>query len=293
MAGGRVAYRVMITPRAALSGRGVIRDRHPDRASALVDAELGILLSYEESFDGQPLKFAELTDLLLNPTAAAEPGQFLPPPGMPVRDGGPPQDRSYARPGVVSQAAGLVAAPVAAAIGFAARHLVRGSPGPSAEAADEAGIPVPPRATDRGQLTPLTDDLVHLLYRTGLPPQAFTATAHERTDGAGITRMTAALRAELPAAIDGIFGPDQLWNAFGEQIPEQIYEISRLTVAMPGRYRIDHLAGGPPTKPQTIACDGERLWKVYPPVKAARLAVGLGVAGVAALTGWLQKRPRR
>jgi hypothetical protein len=67
-----------------------------------------------------------------------------------------------------------------------------------------------------------------------------------------------------PPAIDGIFGPDQLWSAFGEQFPERIYQISRLTVAMPGRYRIDHLAGGQPTKPQTIACDGERLWKVYP-----------------------------
>jgi outer membrane lipoprotein-sorting protein len=264
VAGGRVAYRVMITPRAARSGRGVIRDRHPDRGSALVDAELGILLSYEETFDGQPLKFAELTDLLLDPPAAAEPGQFLPPPGMPARDGGPPQDRGHPLPGVVSQAAGLVAAPVAAAIGFAARHLVRSSPGPSAQAADEAGIPVLPRATDRARLTPLTDDLVNLLYRTGLPPQVFTATAHERTDGAGITRMVAALRADLPSAIDGIFGPDQLWSAFGQQIPERIYEISRLTVAMPGRYRIDHLAGGQPTRPQTIACDGERLWKVYP-----------------------------
>src|ERR1022692_4016884 len=121
--GGRVAYRVMITPRAALSGRGAIRGRHPDRVSALVDAELGILLSYEEIFDGRQLKFAELTDLLLDPPAAAGPGQFLPPPGMPVRDDGPPRDHNYALPGVVGQAARLVAGPAAAAIGFAARHL--------------------------------------------------------------------------------------------------------------------------------------------------------------------------
>jgi outer membrane lipoprotein-sorting protein len=266
--GGRVAYRVMITPRAALSGRGAIRGRHPDRVSALVDAELGILLSYEEIFDGRQLKFAELTDLLLDPPAAAGPGQFLPPPGMPVRDSQRPGERiggrGHALPGVAAQAARLVAWPAAAAIGFAARHLGQDSPGPSTQAADEAGIPVAPRATDRAQLTPLTDDLVNLLYRTGLPPPAFTATAHERTDGAGLKRMGAALRASLPPAIDGIFGPDQLWSAFGEQFPERIYQISRLTVAMPGRYRIDHLADGQPTKPQTIACDGERLWKVYP-----------------------------
>jgi outer membrane lipoprotein-sorting protein len=262
--GGRVAYRVIVTPRSALSGGGVIRNRHPDQASALVDAELGILLSYEEIFDDRQLKIAELTDVLLDPPAAAEPGQFLPPAGMPVRDGTRPNDRDYALPGVVGQAARLVAGPAAAAIGFAARHLGQGSPGPFAQAADEAGIPVAARATDRAQLTPLTDDLVNLLYRTGLPPQAFTATAHEWTDGAGLKRMGAALRASLPSAIDGIFGPDQLWSAFGEQFPERIYQIRRLTVAMPGRYRIDRLAGGQPHEPQTIACDGERLWKVYP-----------------------------
>jgi hypothetical protein len=132
-------------------------------------------------------------------------------------------------------------------------------------------IPVAPRATDQAQLTPLTDDLVNLLYRTGLPPSAFTATAHEWTDGAGLKRMGAALRASLPPAIDGIFGPDQLWSAFGEQFPERIYQISRLTVAMPGRHRIDRLAGAQPHEPVTIACDGERLWKVYP----NRVATGL------------------
>jgi outer membrane lipoprotein-sorting protein len=266
--GGRGAHRVMATPRAPLAGGGVIRRRHPDQVSALVDAELGILLSYEEMFDGRQLKIAELTDVLIDPPEVAEPAQFLPPAAIPVRGSDQPGDRDgarhYAVPGVVSQAARLVAGPAAAAIGFAVRHLGPGPPDPFAQAADEAEIPVASRATDRAQLTPLTDDLVNLLYRTGLPPQAFTATAHEWTDGAGITRMGAALRAELPSAIDGIFGPDQLWSAFGEQIPERIYEISRLTVAIPGRYRIDHLAGGPPTKPQTIACDGERLWKVYP-----------------------------
>jgi outer membrane lipoprotein-sorting protein len=252
--GGRAAYRVMLTPRAALSGGGVIRNRHPDRASALVDAELGILLSYEETFDGQQLKIAELTDVLLDPPAAADPGQFLPPAGIPVRDdvrtGERPDAPKYAIPSVVGQAARLVAGPAAAAIGFAARHLGRSSPDPFAQAADEAGIPVAPGATDRAQLTPLTDDLVNLLYRTGLPPQAFTATAHEWTDGAGVKRMGAALRAALPPAIDGIFGPDQLWSAVGEQFPERIDQIHRLTVAMPGRYRIDHLAGGQPTSPR-------------------------------------------
>jgi outer membrane lipoprotein-sorting protein len=266
--GSRDAYHVTITPRAPLAGGGVIRRRHPDHASALVDAELGILLRYEETFDGQQLKIAELTDVRLDPPAAAEPGQFLPPAGRPVRDSDQPGDRAgtrhYAAPGVVGQVARLVAGPAAAAIGFAARHMPRESPGPGTQADGEPGMPGTGRATDPAQLMPLTDDLVNLLYRTGLPPQAFTAIAHEWTEGAVVMRMGAALRASLPPVIDGIFGPDQLWSAFGDLYPERIHQISRLTVAMPGRYRIDRLAGPQPHEPTTTACDGERLWKVYP-----------------------------
>jgi hypothetical protein len=258
----------MVTPRAALSGSGLIRRRHPDRASALVDAELGILLSYEEMFDGRQLKIAELTDVLIDPPEAAEPGQFLPPAGMPVRGSDQPGDRAgarhYAVPGVVGQVARLVAGPAAAAIGLAARHLPHDSPGPGAQADGEPGMPGTGRATDPAQLMPLTDDLVNLLYRTGLPPPGFTAVAHEWTDGAVLRRMTTAVRAALPPVIDGIFGPDQVWDAFGDGMPERLYRLTRLTVATPGRYRIDHLAGAMNHEPDTIACDGERLWKVYP-----------------------------
>ena len=52
-----------------------------------------------------------------------------------MRDGTRPNDRDYALPGVVGQTARLVAGPAAAAIGFAARHLGQGSPGPFAQAA--------------------------------------------------------------------------------------------------------------------------------------------------------------
>ena len=277
---GRAAYRVMLTPRAALSGGGVIRNRHPDRASALVDAELGILLSYEETFDGQQLKIAELTDVLLDPPAAADPGQFLPPAGIPVQDNKAFGDANYAIPGVLGQMARLAAGPAATVIGFVARHPWPGSARPAAQADDEPGMPGVGRATDPAQLMPLTDDLVNLLYRTGLPPAAFSAVAHEWTDGAVVMRMGAAVRGMLPPVIDGIFGPDQLWSAFGDLYPERIHRISRLTVAMPGRYRIDHLSGAQPQEPSTIACDGERSWKVYPnrvatgPARPLELDVG-------------------
>jgi outer membrane lipoprotein-sorting protein len=276
--GGRTACRVIATPRSVVPGIGGAWKHRPDQAFALVDAELGILLSYEEVFDGRQLKITELTDLLLDPPAAAEPSQFLPPAGMPVRDDGQPGERAadlnYAIPGVLGQVARLVAGPAAAAVGFAARHAPVRSPGPPAQPDDEPGMPGTGRATDRAQLMPVTDDLVTLLYRSGLPPQAFTAEVHEWIDGAVAMRMGAALRARLPPFVDGIFGPDQLWDALGDRFPlaDSTHRITRLTVAMPGRYRIDHLAGARPHEPATIACDGERLWKVYP----NRVATGPG-----------------
>ncbi|MDX6392914.1 MAG: hypothetical protein QOJ73_3977 [Streptosporangiaceae bacterium] len=267
--GGRTAHRIVATPRPAGSAMDMTRRHLPDQVFALVDTELGILLSYEEVFDGQQLTITELTDLLLDPPAAAEPGQFRPPAGMPVEESEPPGeeacDRDYVIPGVAGQVARLVAGPAAAAIGFAARHVPVRSPASVTWADDEPGIPGPGRPTDQAQLMPVTDDLVTLLYRSGLPPQAFTAVAHEWVDGAVLMRMGGALRAKLPPFIDGILGPDQLWDALGERFPpDTVHRISRLTVATPGRYRIDHLAGARPDEPVTIACDGERLWKVYP-----------------------------
>jgi len=57
----------------------------------------------------------------------------------------------------------------------------------------------------------LTDDLVNLLYRTGLPPAGLLG-GGARVDGTGAGsswRMGAAVRGMLPPVIDGIFGPDQ------------------------------------------------------------------------------------
>jgi hypothetical protein len=52
-----------------------------DRIEAIVDAELGILLLYQEMFDGQIVSLAELTSMTLNPPQAADDPRFRPPPG--------------------------------------------------------------------------------------------------------------------------------------------------------------------------------------------------------------------
>jgi outer membrane lipoprotein-sorting protein len=266
--GGRAAYRVVATPRSALAGNGVIRKRHPDQVLAVVDAELGILVSYQEVFDGQQLRITELTDLVPDPPAAAEAGQFRPPAGLPAQEGARPRlrlaERDIAIPGLAGQAARRLGGAAATAMSFVVRHLPPGTPGPSAPAGDGPGSPGPRPATDAAQLRPVTDDVVNLLYRTGLAPPVFTAVVDEWTEGAAVTRMGAAVRASLPPVLAGVLGPDQLWDALGDRFPARVHRISRLTVAMPGRYRIDHLAGAQGHEPSAIACDGERLWRVYP-----------------------------
>jgi outer membrane lipoprotein-sorting protein len=255
MVDGRAAYRVVIMPRP----ENPRRSPWFDQASGLADAELGILLSYQEMFGGQELNLTELTDVRLDPPGAAEPGQFQPPPGLPVTDAEPRFAGNYAIPGVAGQVARLVAGPAAAAVGFAARHAPMPSPGGATQEAIPAAGRVP-----RTRLEPVGDDLVNLLHRTGLPPLAFTAEVHQWADQAAGIRLVAAAREKLPPFIDGIAGPDQLWDALADRTQGTTHRVTRLTVAMPDKYRIDRLAGARSREPTTTACDGERLWKVYP-----------------------------
>ena len=46
-----------------------------------MDAELGILLRRIETSGGEFVTLTELTDVTMNPPAAADPARFAPPPG--------------------------------------------------------------------------------------------------------------------------------------------------------------------------------------------------------------------
>lgn len=284
MLAGRAGHRVVAVPRPDFFRMNA----DLDRVIAVLDADLGLLLSYQEIYDGQQLVITELTDLRLDPPGAADPGQFLPPPGLPVAEEKPLFPGNYAIPGVAGQAARMVAGPAAAVLGLAARHAPMKSPGP---ARTDEPIPDPGQA-DPDRLAPVGADLVNLLNRTGRRPPACTGVLHGWTDEAVTMRMLAATRAKLPPLIDGIAGPDQLWDALSNRTQGTTHRITRLTVAMPGRYRIDHLAGARPHEPATIACDGERLWKVYPNRVAAGPAKPLGaefarlIDQVGLLSGW-------
>jgi outer membrane lipoprotein-sorting protein len=256
-AGGRVAHRVTACVRPdswTFSGQ---RERLLDQVLILVDAELGILLRYEEVFGGQRLKLVELADVVLDPPEALDPALFLPPAGMPVTDSPPFLRSNAAMPGPAGQVVRTAAGLVGSAMGFAVRHT---GPRPPRWVGDEPW-PSTGESTGAGG-GPLGDDLVRLLHRTVLPPLALSADVHEWHDTRVSMAGMAELRASLPTALDGILGPDAVWDALADRAPEIAHTARRLRIATPGRYRIDRLTGEG-QKPETIVCDGERLWRVY------------------------------
>jgi hypothetical protein len=265
---GRPAHRVTATPRRVSRPLADRYDRL-DRVEVLVDAALGILLRSEQVFGGQVLERAELHDLVLDPPEAAGAALFALP--SHVRDmdqaaGSEPSGRGW-------QAAGAAAGAAASAMGFAARHIprqaARRTPGDTEPVmpADARRGPAP--AADR---SPAGAGLANLLHGTGRPPPAFSAELHRWQDDEAYTEILQGYRGALPPWLDGILGPDALWDALADYGPEDSseHQTARLRVGRPGRYRIDYRTGNWHVRYAAIACDGTQTRKIF----ADRVAVG-------------------
>jgi hypothetical protein len=116
----------------------------------------------------------------------------------------------------------------------------------------------------------LSDDQVNLLYRSVLGFQKFAADLSEQADMKTMTRLAQA----AAAATELGHRTRWLWQSPADAPPENVNLTARLQVAMPDRYRIDAVTD-PGTKPATTACDGDRLWLVYPDRIAVRPAAPL------------------
>jgi outer membrane lipoprotein-sorting protein len=221
-----------------------------DRVDAIIDAELGILLSCEWLSGGQVLRRSELTGITLNPALAADPGQFARPPG---RGGG-----HHSRAGPGWQAAKAAAGIGATALSLAVRHAPRPSRTPA-----RPSEPMPASSQDAasqpGSDGPVSDQLIGLLYRAGLHATELDAELHQWRDSAAFAQW---LRSA--GGRSGIGGLQQLADALGE-LREESYRRSVIRAGPPDRYRIDYIEGqqGPRTW-TTIACDGRQRWRVYP-----------------------------
>jgi hypothetical protein len=315
---GRAAIRVVAT------ARGRDRDRiaapllrwppamRADRVDALVDAEFGILLRCESQRGERAPDVTEFLSLTVPAEAGHGPGQFTAPPGSVFSEGSSPWPVSFPFGGagreIAKTAAGLAAAGLGAVIKCTSRR-----PDPFARATEEAADPdaVLPRDDGPAPDGPpgpgapsVSDQVLHLLYRSGADQPRFTATLHEWIDGE-------ALLDAVPdsARKTGFGGVGFLVDAIrGTALdPATAHQVSSVRIGGWDRYRID--VTGPPqaTRPRsgpgrdsrrgpgTDACDGQRRWQVYEdkvveapaaplPVEVRGLADGSWLLG-AALSG--------
>jgi hypothetical protein len=264
VAGGRSAIRVLGTPRPVRQGRRSGLWYLLDRVEVLVDAELGILLRSEQIFEGLTREVAELRDLVIHPPEGFDHGLFTLPPGMPVTDDRWADDCQPSGPGW--QVAGTAASLTASAMGFAIRHAPRRQatwpPGDDGEPDMPRGARLSADEWLPGQ--PPSDADVNLLHRTGLPVQVLAAELHQWVDSKAMMLRLDALKRTMPPILDGLTGPDALWDAVGERIGDYGgHRVAQLRVRMPDLYRIDYLSGDWSKKFTSISCDGESATKLF------------------------------
>lgn len=244
-----------------------------DSAVVIVDAELGILLRCEgQRGDGAPgvTSFRTLTV-----GVEADQERFTGPEGSVGGGSGP--GWPFGRAG--REAAKTVAGLAAGGLGAAIRYAPRKRQDPFAQATHEddpepvmpADDPVPGGGAD-APVPPVSDEMLHLLYRSGLSVPRFTATMHQWVD-------FAALLDAVPQAArkTGFGGVGLLVDAVRDAARDTGDHLVR-RVRMGGwdKYRIDLTRPAPdPGKdtgarprdyrviPRTVACDGERRWVVY------------------------------
>jgi hypothetical protein len=251
---GRGAIAVAATPRrdvlSSLPGHGSDDRISPDRIVVAADAELGILLRRIETSEGELVTLTELTDVTMNPPEAADPARFAPPPdshraetqeeNLRERSGGP----------------GWAAADLAAG-GLAAVIRHRYQPGHGAVGEQPEAMPSPdPPPLEPADGSPPPDEVLHLLYCSG-EPRDLGATARHWLDMAAIGApvpegFRAAGRGGLGDFLDVM---TRLANVARTD--------ARLRVSGPDRYRLDFTRRSGRIDSTTMACDGERRWRVY------------------------------
>lgn len=283
---GRAAIRVVATARS--------RDHHKlaapslrwplviwaDRVVAHVDAELGILLRCESQRDEQAPDVAEFLSLTV--PAEADPDQFTAPPGSVFSGGSWPWSSftfPFGEPGreVAKTAAGLAAA----GLGAVLKCTPRRRPDPFARATEEDADPdatlprddsLAPDGPADPAAPPVSDEVLHLLYRSGTAEPRFTATLHEWVDGE-------ALLEAVPDSVrkTGFGGVGFLVDAVRDSALDAptAHEVSSVRIGGWDRYRIDVTSPAQATSSRfsprqdgrrgrrTDACDGRRRWQAY------------------------------
>ena len=247
---GRDAIAVAATPRRDVLGSGSA-ERPYDRIEVAVDAELGILLRRIETSGGDVLTRTELTDVTMNPPEAADAARFAPPPGSQLgEDLKETVRQKFSGPG-------WDAADVAAGgLGALIKHVPHRRGHGAAEEQPEAMPSPDPPPLGSADGSPPPDEVLDLLYRSG-EPRDLGAMARQWHDLAVV-----AARVPETARAAGRGGFASLLDAMTSD--ENVLRTdTRLRVSGPDRYRLDFSTRPQRNASKTIACDGERRWRVY------------------------------
>ena len=132
---------------------------------------------------------------------------------------------------------------------------------PAAEDSLQTAMPRPePGPLDPGDGPPPSDDLLGLLYRSGLydgdEPQVRDAAVRRWTDTAPSLAQVAA-----PARAAGLGGVGYLYDAMSQKETVTL-TTGRLRVGGPDLYYLDYSSWQGLRGPVVIACDGEQHWQV-------------------------------
>ena len=282
-----------------------------ERVSAVIDSELGIVLRRELGYPNGTVTVTEFLDLEVG--GAVDPSVFSPAPGAFFGD----RPAGGRRPGddvgleALKLVAGLAAGGLGAAIKYAPkRHadpfatatsedpddvMPDDEPLPawtvdqaadraSEEAAEEgvaagAGVAVEEasEAAEADGRTAVSDEVLNLLYRSGLEPAPFSARLCEWTDSQAVggTMLGAVPESARRAGFGGVgFLVDTILTI--EDSPRRIsHEVCSVRVGGWDRFRIDRVfrtpharspglqMGKPRRDAVTVACDGQRTFRVF------------------------------
>jgi hypothetical protein len=308
---GRAAIRVAATRRFLLDSRGPIgrpfglvpvAPRHAssafqyDNVSAIVDAELGILLGCETREGDDAPELTEFVSLTMDPDT--DPAVFTAPPGSVT--GGPMADRPFGLE-VAKTAAGLTAGGLGAVIRYAPFGRARVDPFGRATSEDDPEPEMPPDEGFPGHIpaaaspaAPVSDQVLQLIYRAGGDDPELTCTLHQWLD-------VSALLSAVPESVrrTGFGGVGLLVDALVESSRSAgksvTHEVRSVSMGGWDKYRIDRVYPPPPrgrAQPNgapesddpgdigsderlglrarkrrdllTVACDGQQRWQVYP-----------------------------
>jgi len=283
---GRPGVRVLATPRRAARGwhtghsAGLLPAlRLPpviqyDRVVAVVDAELGILLSCERRRGDQPPEVSEFRSLTVDPETDA--ARFTAPAGSVF--GGETGFPGWPLGSTGREAAKAVAGLAAGGLGAAIKYGPFGRPGPPVATTwgiavdeDDADAEMPrddPFPGDAADRPPLSAKVLYALYRSGAGKPRFTATMHEWVDAAAL--LEAIPESARQAGFGGVgFLVDTLRDTVRDA--GTAHQVGSVRLGGWDKYRIDltyltrprEWRGGRRPGPVTIACDGQRRWQVY------------------------------